>query len=156
MNDSLVSIEDLTETAPVSDWAEEKYCLFHPIDCLSALSVKDRELQWEQDMASDGFWERKSGYNGLGDAARHVYLGCMLAERFGGKFAAGLLNAHEEDSSAVFGFGKRRAGNKCCEKIMDSYNHHIGIDLAGEHGNCEKNVLNSLSKTRHTLCEEGK
>ncbi|HKZ45956.1 MAG TPA: hypothetical protein VJ202_01070 [Thermodesulfobacteriota bacterium] len=152
INGNIVSIEDLTETAPVYDWAEEKFCLFHPIDCLRAYSFK-KSSQWDQDMTKE-YWGRKSLHNGLGDAARHAYLICEMTKRFGAAFTKGLGSVHEEDSSVMFGFGKRGEGNKCCEKIMDLYNNQIGIDLAGEHGSCEENVLSSLHRLRHSLCGE--
>jgi hypothetical protein len=149
---SLTSIEDLTETAPVSDWAEETFCFFHPIDCIGALSVKKHVRKWEQDMVNAGFWDRASLQSGLGDAARHAYLGCMLSEQFGNKFAKDLLDAHEEDSSVMFGFGTRTGGNRCCDKLMDLYNNQIGMELAGQTGTCEKKVMNSLHRLRHSLC----
>ncbi|MDP2683299.1 MAG: hypothetical protein Q8P28_10990 [Deltaproteobacteria bacterium] len=152
INGNIVSIEDLTETAPVYDWAEEKFCLFHPIDCLRAYSFK-KSSQWDQDMTKE-YWGRKSLHNGLGDAARHAYLVCEMTKRFGAAFTKGLGNVHEEDNSVIFGFGKRGEGNKCCEKIMDLYNNQIGIDLAGEPGSCEENVLSSLHRLRHSLCVE--
>jgi len=148
----LTSFEDLTETAPVSAWAEESFCLFHPLDCVSALSVKKHVRKWEQDMANAGFWDRASLQGGLGDAARHAYLGCTLTEQFGDVFAKGLLDAHEEDNSVMFGFGTGTAGNRCCDKIMDLHNNRIGIELAGQPGTCEEKVLRSLPKLRHSLC----
>jgi hypothetical protein len=148
----LLSVEELTETAPVSDWAEEAYCLFHPIDCFRALSVKNHVRQWEQDKANAGLWDRASMQSGLGDAARHAYLGCKLTRQFGGAFAKGLLDAHEEDSSVMFGFGKGTEGNRCCDKLMDLHNNRIGMELAEQPGECEINVLNSLHRLRHSLC----
>jgi hypothetical protein len=103
-------------------------------------------------MATAGFWDRSSLQSGLGDAARHAYLGCTLAERFGGTFAKGLLDAHEEDSSVMFGFGTGAAGNRCCDKIMDLNNNRIGMELAGQPGNCEEKVMSSLPRLRHSLC----
>jgi hypothetical protein len=148
----LTSIEDLTETAPVSDWAEETFCSFHPIDCFSALSVKKYVRQWEQDMANSGFWDRASLQSGLGDGARHAYLACILTERFGEVFAKGLLDAHEEDSSVMFGFGTGNGGNKCCDKLMDIYNNRIGMELSSQPGTCEEKVMDSLHLLRHSLC----
>lgn len=147
-------MEDLTETAPVSAWAEESFCFFHPLDCVSALTVKKHVRKWEQDMANAGFWNRASLQSGLGDAARHAYLGCALSEQFGGVFAKGLLDAHEEDSSERFGFGTRTTGNKCCDKVMDLHNNRIGIELAGQPGTCEEKVLRSLPQLRHSLCTQ--
>lgn len=152
MNGKIVSIEDLTETAPVYDWAEEKFCLFHPIDCLRAYSFK-KSSQWDQDMTKE-YWGRKSLHNGLGDAARHAYLICEMTKRFGAAFTKGLGNAHEEDSGYKIFSSKGGESNKCCEKLMDLYNNQIGIDLAGEPGSCEENVLISLPKLRHSLCGE--
>jgi hypothetical protein len=148
----LTSIEDLTETAPVSGWAEEGFCFFHPIDCFRALSVKNHVRQWEQDKANAGSWDRASLQSGLGDAARHAYLGCLLTEQFGAEFAKGLLDAHEEDSSLMFGFGKAVAGNRCCDKLMDLSNNRLGIELAAKPGGCEEKVMNSLHLLRHSLC----
>jgi len=147
-------MEDLTETAPVSAWAEESFCLFHPFDCVSALSVKRHVRKWEQDMAKAGLWDRTSLQSGLGDAARHAYLGCALSEQFGDVFAKGLLDAHEEDSSEMFGFGTHTTGNKCCNKVMDLHNNRIGIELAGQPGTCEEKVLRVLSQLRHSLCTQ--
>jgi hypothetical protein len=152
LNGHLTSIEDLTEAAPVSDWAEETFCLFHPIDCFRALSVKKHVRQWEQDKADAGLWDRASLKSGLGDAARHAYLACQLTEQFGGTFAKGLLDAHEEDSSVMFGFGKAAINNKCCDRLMDLYNNRIGMELANKPGGCEAKVLNSLQRLRHSLC----
>ena len=148
----LESSEDLTETAPVSAWAEEYFCFFHPLDCISALSVKKHVRKWEQDMANAGYWDRASLQSGLGDAARHAYLGCTLTERFGDVFAKGLLDAHEEDNSVMFGFGTPKAGNRCCDKVMDLHNNKIGIELAGQAGTCEDKVIRSLPRLRHSLC----
>lgn len=150
----MTSNDDLTETAPVSDWAEEAFCLLNPLDCFSALSVKKHVRQWEQDMVKAGFWDRASLQGGLGDAGRHAYLGCTLAEQFGGNFARGLLDAYEEDSTVMFGFGTGKKGNKCCDKIMDLYNNRIGLELAGQPGGCEEKVLHSLHRLRHSLCVE--
>ena len=150
----LASIEDLTETAAVSGWAEEAFCLFHPMDCFAALSVKKHVRQWEQDKAQAGLWDRASLQSGLGDAARHAYLGCLLTEQFGASFARGLLDAHEEDSGAMFGFGTASTGNRCCDKLMDLYNNRIGMELAGQPGACEFKVLHSLQRLRHSLCKK--
>jgi hypothetical protein len=148
----LTSIEELTETAPVSDWAEEGFCFFHPIDCFRALSVKNHVRQWEQDKVNAGSWDRASLQSGLGDAARHAYLGCLLTEQFGGAFAKGLLDAHEEDSSVMFGFGTAVAGNRCCDKLMDLHNNRIGMELAAQPGTCEEKALQALPRLRHSLC----
>jgi hypothetical protein len=148
----LTGVEELTETARVSDWAEETFCLFHPIDCFRALSVKKQVRQWEQDKVQAGIWDRASLQSGLGDAARHAYLSCRLTERFGSTFAKGLLDAHEEDSSVMFGFGTGSGGNKCCNKLMDLHNNRIGMGLADQPGDCEAKVLGSLSILRHSLC----
>jgi hypothetical protein len=148
----LTVVEELTETAAVFDWAEEGFCLMHPIDCFRALSVKDHVRQWEQDKVAAGLWDRASLQSGPGDAARHAYLGCLLTERFGEAFAKGLLEAHEEDSSVMFGFGTGVQGNRCCDKVMDLHNNSIGMELAAQPGNCEAKVLNSLGRLRHSLC----
>jgi hypothetical protein len=149
---SLESIEDLTETAAVRDWPEEGFCLFHPIDCLQALSVKNHVRQWELDKVKAGLWDRASLQSGLGDAARHAYLACILTGRFGEAFAKGLLNAHEEDSTVMFGFGVPAKGNRCCDKVMDLYNNRIGMELAGQPGDCEEKALKALPRLRHSLC----
>jgi Domain of unknown function (DUF6973) len=148
----LEHLEDLTETAAVHDWAEEGFCFFHPIDCVQALSVKDHVLQWEQDKASAGLWSRTSLQGGPGDAARHVYLACLLTERFGEAFARGLLEAHEEDSNVIFGFGIPVKGNRCCDKVMDRNNNRIGVELAARPGSCEEKALQALPRLRHSLC----
>ena len=148
----LEHLEDLTETAAVHDWAEEGFCFLHPIDCLQALSVKNHVLQWEQDKASDGLWSRASLQGGPGDAARHAYLACLLTERFGEAFARGLLEAHEEDSNVIFGFGIPVKGNRCCDKAMDLHNNHIGMELAAQPGDCEGKALQALPRLRHSLC----
>ncbi len=148
----LTIIEDPTATAPVSDWAEESFCFFHPIDCFRALSIKKHILQWEQDKVAAGLWDRASLQGGLGDTARHGYLSCTLVTQFGYTFAKGLLDAHEEDSSIMFGFGTRSGGNKCCYKLMDLYNNRIGMGLADQPGDCEEKTLNSLYLFRHSLC----
>jgi hypothetical protein len=150
----LRNVEDLSATAPVYDWAEEAFCFFHPIDCFNALSVIKHVRQWEQDMADAGFWDRASLRSGLGDGARHAYLACILTERFGEEFANGLLDAHEEDSSVMFGFGTRKDGNRCCDKLMDLGNNRIGMELAGLSGSCEEKVMNSLHRLRHSICEK--
>jgi hypothetical protein len=149
----LTSIEALTETAPVSDWAEESFCLFHPIDCWRALPVKKHVRQWEQEKVNAGLWDRASLQGGLGDAARHAYLACTLSTQFGDSFAQGLLASHEEDSSVMFGFGTGTKGNRCCDKLMDQYNNRIGIELGKQPGECEPKVLKSLGRLRHSLCK---
>jgi hypothetical protein len=148
----LTSIEDLTETAPVADWAEEGFCFLHPLDCFRALSVKNHVRQWEQDKTNAGLWDRPSLQGGLGDAARHAYLGCLLAQQFGEGFAKGLLEAHEEDSTVMFGFGMPVKGNRCCDKVMDLHNNRIGMELAAQPGTCEEKALQALHRLRHSLC----
>lgn len=148
----LTVVEELTETAAVFDWVEEGFCLMHPIDCFRALSVKDHVRQWEQDKAAAGLWDRASLQSGPGDAARHAYLGCLLTERFSEAFARGLLGAHEEDSSVIFGFGTGVPGNRCCDKVMDLHNNAIGMELAAQPGTCEEKVLQALPRLRHSLC----
>jgi hypothetical protein len=148
----LESIEDLTETAAVHDWSEEGFCFIHPIDCFQALSVRDHVRQWEQDKVKAGLWDRASLQSGLGDAARHAYLACILTGRFGEAFAKGLLEAHEEDSTVMFGFGTPTRGNRCCDKVMDLYNNRIGMELAHLPGDCEEKTLRALPRLRHSLC----
>jgi len=145
----VVLIEDLTQTAPVDDWAEEKFCLRHPINCYRANVLKRKTEQWQKEL--DGkHWKKER--NGLGDAARHAHLMCVLAERFGADFARGLGIAHEEDSEYLIFSRKAAPGNPCCEKVMDLYNNEIGILLAGNPGSCAEKVLNSLHLLRHSLC----
>jgi hypothetical protein len=145
----VVLIEDLTRMAPVDDWAEEKFCLRHPINSYQANVLKRKTEQWQKEM--DGkHWKKER--NGLGDAARHAHLMCVLAERFGADFARGLGRAHEEDSEYLIFSRKAAPGNPCCEKVMDLYNNEIGILLAGNPGSCAEKVLNSLHLLRHSLC----
>jgi len=145
----VVLVEDLTQSAPVDDWAEERFCLRHPINCYKANGLKGKTEQWQKDL--DGkHW--KKDRNGLGDAARHAHLMCVLAERFGVDFARGLGIAHEEDSEYLIFFRKAAPSNPCCEKVMDLYNNEIGIQLAGNPGSCAEKVLNSLHLLRHSLC----
>lgn len=145
----VVWLEDLTQTAPVDDWAEERFCLRHPINCYRAYALKRKTEQWQKGL--DGkYWTEKR--NGLGDAARHAHLTCVLAERFGADFARGLSTAHEEDSEYLIFFRKGAPGNPCCEKVMDLHNNEIGILLAGKPGSCEEKVLTSLHLLRHSLC----
>lgn len=156
INGNIVSIEDLSQAAPVDDWAEEKFCLLHPINCYKAYTIK-KTSKWDQNMADLGkYWGRKSLHNGLGDAARHTYLMCIFAEQFGVDFARGLGVAHEEDSGYLIFSHKGGTGNPCCEKVTDLYNNEIGILLAGKPGTCEDKVLNSLHLLRYSLCEEEK
>jgi hypothetical protein len=152
----LESIEDLTETAAVHDWSEERFCFIHPIDCFQALSVRDHVRQWEQDKVKAGLWDHASLQSGLGDAARHAYLACILTGRFGEAFAKGLLDAHEEDSTVMFGFGVPAKGNRCCDKVMDLYNNRIGMELASQPGTCEQKTLQALPRLRHSLCVQSK
>jgi hypothetical protein len=148
----VMSSEDFSETAAVTDWALEKFCLFHPLDCFGALDVKNHVREWEQEKVREGLWSQASLQSGLGDAARHAYLACLLSGKFGGDFAKGLLDAHEEDSSVMFGFGTAKEGNRCCDKLMDLYNNRIGIQLASQPGACEEKVLKSLHRLRHSIC----
>ena len=145
----IVWMEDITQTAPVDDWAEERFCLLHPINCYRAYDLKRKTENWQKD--NDGkYWTKKR--NGLGDAARHAHLACVLAERFGTDFTRGLLTAHEEDSEYLIFSRKGAPGNPCCEKVMDFHNNEIGIQLAGKPGSCEEKVLKSLNLMRHSLC----
>jgi len=148
----LTSIEDLTETAALSAWAEEGFCFLHPFNCFSAVTVKKQVRQWEQAMVKAGRWDQASLQGGLGDAARHGYLACRLTEEFGEKFAKGLLDAHEEDNTLMFGFGTATKGNRCCDKLTDLNNNRIGMELARLPGDCQEKVLNSLPRFRHSLC----
>jgi hypothetical protein len=78
----------------------------------------------------------------------------LLTEQFGALFAKGLLDAHEEDSSVMFGFGKAVAGNRCCDKLMDLHNNRIGMELAAQPGTCEEKALQALPRLRHSLCKQ--
>jgi len=145
----VVRVEDLTQTAIVDDWAEERFCLRHPIACHKAYALKQKTEQWQEGF--DGkYWAKER--NGLGDAARHAYLVCVLTEHFGADFARGLSTAHEEDSEYLIFFRKAAPGNPCCEKVMDLHNNEIGILLAGKPGSCEEKVLTSLHLLLHSLC----
>jgi len=144
----VVWAEDLTLTAPVDDWAEEKFCLRHPINCLRAHQLKRQTEKWQKEM--DGkYWTKER--NSVGDGARHAHLMCVLAERFGDDFARGLGIAHEEDSEYFVFSRKGGPGNPCCEKMMDLYNNEIGIMLARKPGSCEEKVLGSLHLLRHSM-----
>ena len=149
--------EDLIRAAPVDDWAEEKFCLLHLINCYKAYVIKQKVVKWTETIADEKkYWDRKSLHNGIGDGARHLYAGCLLAKEFGSDFARKTLLVHEEDSGHM-AFGKKgETNNPCCEKMMDIYNNEIGISLAGKPGTCEEKVLSSLSLLRYSLCGEGK
>ncbi len=148
-------VEDLTLMSPVDDWAEEKFCLRHPLDCLRAYPLKDKTEQWQKSLMGK-YWTKKDIRNGLYDAARHAHLMCVYAERFGADFARGLGIAHEEDSEYLIFSRKGAPSNPCCEKVMDLYNNEIGIMLATRPGSCEDKVLGSLHLLRHSLCEPEK
>lgn len=105
-------------------------------------------------MAAAGFWERASLQGGLGDAARHAYLACLLTEQSGAEFTTGLLEAHEEDSALFFGFGTALGGNMCCNRLMDEHNNRVGIGLATQPGDCEEKIMDSLPLLRHSLCRK--
>lgn len=157
INGKIASIEDLTETASVDDWAEEKFCLLHPINCYKAYVIRKKVVKWTEDIADEKkYWDRKSLHNGTGDEARHLYAGCLLAEQLGADFARKVLAVHEEDSGYLIFSHKGGTGNPCCEKAMDLYNNEIGISLADKTGTCEEKVLNSLHLARHYSCEEKK
>lgn len=147
----IVLVEDLAPTAPVSDWAEERFCLRHPISCYKAYALKRILEQWQKDLVGK-YWANEEIHNGLGDAARHAYLMCELAEQFGVDFARALGVAHEEDSEYLIFVQMGVPGNPCCEKATDLYNNEIGIMLAGKPGSCEEKTLNSLPLLRHSLC----
>lgn len=156
INGKIVRIEDVSQTAPTDDWAEEKFCLRHPFNCYKVYAIK-KASKWDQKIADSGkYWDRKSLHNGLGDAARHAYLTCMFAERFGVDFARELGIAHEKDSGYLVFSHKGGTGNACCEKIMDLVNNEIGIMLANKPGTCEDKTLNSLHLLRYSLCTEEK
>lgn len=147
----IVLVEDLAPTAPVADWAEERFCLRHPINCYKAYAFKHNLEQWQKDLVGK-YWADEGLHNGLGDGTRHAYLMCELTERYGVDFARALGVAHEEDSEYLIFFQKGVPGNPCCEKMTDLYNNEIGIMLASKFGSCEEKALNSLHLLRHSLC----
>jgi uncharacterized membrane protein len=149
-------VEDLASAAPVDDWAEEKFCLLHPIDCIRAYSLKDKAEEWQKENTGR-YWTQNDLRNGLGDATRHAYLMCLMAEKFGADFARGVGVAHEEDSEYLVFTRKAAPSNPCCEKVMDLYNNEIGISLAAKPGTCEEKVLGSLDQLKYLICRrEGK
>jgi hypothetical protein len=147
----IVLVEDLAPTAPVNDWAEERFCLRHPINCYKAYAFKHNLEQWQKDLVGK-YWADEGLHNGLGDGARHAYLMCELTERYGVDFARALGVAHEEDSEYLIFVQMGVPGNPCCEKATDLYNNEIGIMLAGKPGSCEEKTLRSLHLLRHSLC----
>ena len=152
----IVRTEEISQTALTEDWAEERFCLLHPFNCYEAYEIKQTS-KWDQKIADSGkYWDRKSLYNGLGDAARHAFLMCIFTEKFGVDFARGLGIAHEQDSGYLMFSRKGGAGNACCEKVMDLFNNEIGIMLANKPGTCEEKVLDSLHLLRYSLCTEKK
>jgi uncharacterized membrane protein len=147
-------IEDLVSPAPVDDWAEEKFCLLHPIDCLRAYSLKTKTEEWQKENTGR-YWTQDELRNGLGDATRHAYMMCLMAEKFGADFARGVGVAHEEDSEYLIFTRKAAPSNPCCEKVMDLYNNEIGIALAARPGTCEEKVLGSLDQLKYLICRRG-
>lgn len=157
VNGQTTLVEDLSQTAPVDDWAEEKYCLRHPYNCSKAGDIKKQVVKWTEALADEKtYWDRRSLHNGLGDAARHLYAGCLLAQELGPDAARDILSTHEEDSGHQ-PFGKKgEPSNPCCEKVMDLYNNEIGIALATQPGACEEKVLGALKLARHSICPPGR
>jgi Domain of unknown function (DUF6973) len=153
-----VLVDDMDQTAPVNDWAEETYCLVHPVNCVVANRVKKEVVKWTEAIAdARTYWDRKSLHNGRGDAARHLYAGCRLAEELGPDAARDILRAHEDDSGyEPFGKNKGETGNPCCEKLMDLYNNEIGITLATQPGTCQEKALGALNLARYSVCPPGK
>lgn len=147
----IVRVDDLTPTAPVDDWAEERFCLQHPIDCYRAYALKQKLERWQKDLVGT-YWADEGLHNGLGDGARHAYLMCELTERYGADFARALGVAHEEDSEYLIFVRMGVPGNPCCEKATDLYNNEVGIMLAGKPGSCEEKTLRSLHLLRHSTC----
>ena len=150
----IVLAEDLASAAPVDDWAEEKFCLLHPIDCLRAYSLKAKTEEWQKENTGR-YWTQNDLRNGLGDATRHAYMMCLMAEKFGADFARGVGVAHEEDSEYLIFTRKAAPSNPCCEKVMDLYNNEIGISLAARPGTCEEKVLSSLDQLKYLICRRG-
>ncbi len=148
----IVTVEDLTPAAPVDDWAEERFCLLHPIDCYRAYTLKRKIERWQKELVGT-YWADDGLHNGLGDAARHVYLMCELTERFGAAFARALGTAHEEDSEYLIFVRKGVPSNPCCEKTTDLYNNEVGIALADRPGPCEGKTLRSLHRLQYSMCE---
>ncbi len=147
----IVLVDDLTATAPVYDWAEERFCLRHPLNCYRAYALKQKLERWQKDLVGT-YWTDGGLHNGLGDAARHAYFMCELTERFGETFARALGVAHEEDSEYLVLVRMGIPGNPCCEKASDFYNNEVGISLAGKPGSCEQKTLHSLHLLRHSQC----
>jgi len=150
----IVLAEDLASAAPVDDWAEEKFCLLHPIDCLRAYSLKTKTEEWQKENTGR-YWTKDELRNGLGDATRHAYMMCLMTEKFGADFARGVGVAHEEDSEYLIFTRKAAPSNPCCEKVMDLYNNEIGISLAAKPGACEEKVLGSLDQLKYLICRRG-
>jgi hypothetical protein len=88
----------------------------------------------------------------LGDAVRHVFIMCRVAERLGGEFARGLGVAHEDDSGYLTFSRIGGPYNPCCEREMDLFNNEVGIALAAEPGVCEDKVFSALERLRHSRC----
>lgn len=148
----IVTVDDLTALAPVDDWAEERFCLRHPINCYRANALKQDIQEWQKRQVGV-YWADDGLHNGLGDAARHVYLLCELTEQFGAPFARALGTAHEEDSEYLIFLQQGVPSNPCCEKLTDLFNNEIGIGLAGQPGTCEAKTLRALPRLRHSNCE---
>lgn len=148
-------VEDLKPTAPVDDWAEERFCLANPFSCLQAHELKEKTEQWQREQVGKR-WAKSETRYGIADAARHAYLMCLVTEKLGAEFARGLGKAHEEDSEYLVFFRHAAPGNPCCEKVQDLYNNEVGIALAGQPGACEEKVLASLHLLRHSLCAQGR
>jgi uncharacterized membrane protein len=148
----IVTVEDLSPAAPVDDWAEERFCLRHPINCYRAYALKHQIERWQKELVGT-YWTNDALHNGLGDASRHVYLMCELTEQSGAAFARAVGMAHEQDSGYLMFIQKGAPSNPCCEKITDLSNNEIGIDLAGAPGTCEEKTLRSLHRLQHSMCE---
>jgi len=144
---SIQTVEDLTETAAVHDFAEENFCAPHIPSCLRARDITNEALAWaEQQIPLQG-WPANSLHNGIADAARHAYWMCRTAQELGVDFARGLGNAHEEDSGAAAGYGGGD-GNNCEEKKMDLHNNGVGRNLSltpPTNCCCAEKVLQSLN-----------
>ncbi len=147
----ILVVEDLTQSAPVDDWAEERFCLQHPIKCLIANSLKERTERWQKGLTGK-YWSKDDEHNGPADAARHAHLMCTITERLGADFARQLGIAHEEDSAYLLFFRMAAPGNPCCEKVTDLHNNEVGIKLGEMPGSCEEKVLKSLHLLRYSLC----
>jgi len=145
---------DLSGVAPVDDWAEERFCATRPFTCVQAYRMKEESDVLLKSLIGKR-WTKEEVRYGLGDAVRHAFVMCRIAERFGADFARGLGVAHEDDSGYLMLFRMGEPSNRCCERDMDLYNNEVGISLSGKPGSCEEKVLASTHLLRHSVCKRG-